>query len=586
MSKRPQRDNLVDTARDWAQAAPDRTVYICLDENLAESDRLTFGQLDARARSLAAALQCRYTRGERVLLLQSHGLDFIIALYGCMYAGLIAVPCPAPQLNRPLDRLQAVARDATATAAFVDKAFLTHADRAIRHAPYLAGLHRLTVPGLLAEKAGEWHDTEPKSDHIAFLQYTSGSTAQPRGVMVTHANILADIRMIIDAFDTGPDKPMVSWLPLLHDMGLVGGVFHNMGAGNHSVLFAPELFNQRPRRWLDTVSRYRGYVSGAPNFAYDYCVEKVTPAEMESLDLSSWRVAFNGAEVVQPATLRRFASAFATCGFRAAALTPCYGLAEATLMVSSVDAGRLPRSITIHRKKLQGNQVEFIPPEDPNALELAGCGRARLDGVVKIVEPDSGREVTPGAVGEIWVSGPHVAAGYWGRPQDTADVFQARLIDDENRLFLRTGDLGFIHDDELYIVGRRKDLIIIQGQNYHPPDVERTVLESHAACQANGGAAFAVEAGGAERLVVVQEVRRAYRKTNLQEAIRAVRFAVAKHHGIRAAAVVFIRPNSLPKTSSGKVQRHRCRRAFLANELRIDAEWRAPVFEALSPADD
>jgi len=585
MSKRPQRDNLVDTARDWAQAAPDRTVHICLDENLDESDRLTFGQLDAHARSVAAALQRRYTRGERVLLLQPHGLDFITALQGCMYAGLIAVPCPAPQLNRPLDRLEAITRDAAATAAFVDEAFLTHSDRAIRHAPYLAGLHRLTVPGLLTEKAGEWHDTGLKSDDIAFLQYTSGSTSQPRGVMVTHASVVADVRMIIDAFQTGPDKPMVSWLPLFHDMGLIGGVIHNLVVGNPSVLFAPELFNQRPQRWLEAVSRYRGYVSGAPNFAYDYCVEKVTPGEMESLDLSGWQVAFNGAEVVQPATLRRFAAAFAPCGFRTEALTPCYGLAEATLMAASVDAGQRPRSVTIHRKELQGKRVEFLQPENPDAVTLAGCGRARLDGVVKIVEPDSGREVTPGAVGEIWVSGPHVAGGYWGRPQETAAVFRARLDGATTGTYLRTGDLGFIHEHELYIVGRRKDLIIIQGQNYHPPDVEQTVLESHPACQANGAAAFAVEAAGAEHLVVVQEVRRAYRKTNLQEAIRAVRFAVAKHHGIRAAAVVFIRPNSLPKTSSGKVQRLLCRHAFLANGLRIEAEWRAPVFGALSSTD-
>jgi myxalamid-type polyketide synthase MxaB len=371
---------------------------------------------------------------------------------------------------------------------------------------------------------------------------------------------------------------MVSWLPLFHDMGLIGGVFHGMCVGNHTVLFAPELFNQRPRRWLEAVSRYRAYVSGAPNFAFDYCVEKVTPGELESLDLSCWRVAFNGAEVVQPATLRRFARTFAPCGFRAEALTPCYGLAEATLMVSSVDAGHWPCSITVDRKKLQANQAEIVSSQDPNAAELAGCGRARLSGEVKIVEPDSGREALPGNIGEIWVAGPHVTSGYWGHRREAREVFQAHLNGSRYDAYLRTGDLGFIHHGELYIVGRLKDLIIIQGQNYYPADLESTVFGSHPACQPNSGAAFAVESGGAERLVIVQETRRAYRRTDLLEAIRAVRVAVARQHGIRASAVVFIRPNSLPKTSSGKVQRNACRRGFLDGGLRVEAQWRAPVF--------
>ena len=419
--------------------------------------------------------------------------------------------------------------------------------------------------------AGRWIDPGATNGTLAFLQYTSGSTATPKGVMITHGNLLDNSARIQASFDSTPESRGVFWLPLFHDMGLIGGVIQTVYCGGSSTLFSPVSFLQRPLRWLQAISRTGATISGGPDFAYDLCVEKTTPEQRAGLDLSRWRVALNGAEPVRPETLDRFALAFAPAGFRREAFLPCYGLAEATLLVSGNPSGNPPVVLSLDADALGRGKVA-LSTQRGQGRRLASSGRVAAGHRVVVVDPATRVPCAYDRIGEIWVSGPSVASGYWGQPRETEELLCATLSLGEGP-FLRTGDLGFLHDGELFVTGRLKDMIIVRGRNVYPQDIEWTAERCHPALRAGGTAAFAVEIHGEERLVVVQETERNRDPGLAEEVIAAIRLAVAEQHDIEVFAIRLIRMLSLPKTSSGKVQRHKCREGFLAGSLDVIAEW-------------
>ncbi len=566
--------SLVHVLRDRARRQRDAEGYLFLAQGEEASERLTWGELDRRARTIAARLTG--IGAERALLLYPPGLEFVAAFFGCLYAGTAAVPTYPPGGRRNLPRLAALAADSR-PGAILTTAKLAAGDLgAASEVPELAGLPTVATDELDAALAEGWRSPRVGPEDIAFLQYTSGSTALPKGVRVTHANLMHNQEAIRRGFGQSAGSVIVGWLPLYHDMGLIGNVLQPLYVGARCILMSPIAFLQRPRRWLEAIDRFRATTSGGPDFAFDLCVERVPEAERAGLDLSSWRLAFNGAEPVRAATLERFSAAFASCGFRREAFHPCYGLAEATLFVSGGEPGAAPvvREFAVADLERHRPRAGRAPGERRAAREggpvparrLVGCGRPWGGQEVAIVDPDAGRRLAPGEVGEIWIAGPSVAAGYFGRGGDEP-TFSGRLTGNE-RPYLRTGDLGFFDDGELFVTGRLKDLIILRGRNLYPQDLEQSVATGHPALVAAGGAAFAVDLGDEERLVVVHEIARR-REAEAGEAVEAALAAVAEEHAARAWEVVVIRQGTLPRTSSGKVRRRACREAWLAGELTV-----------------
>ena len=564
---------LIDLLRWRVTHQPRRQAYTFLGDGEADESSVSYLELERKARAVASQLQSAgVVGGERVLLLYPPGLEYVAAFLGCLYAGAIAVPAYPPRLNRPVSRLQAIAADSTATVALSTSHVLSNLNRRLAHAPELKSLHWLSTDDG-EDLAEEWRRPEVDGDTLAFLQYTSGSTAAPKGVMVTHANLLHNLAMIYHAFGHSPDSQMVSWLPPYHDMGLIVGVLQPLYGGFPAALMPPVSFLQRPLGWLRAISRLRADTAGAPNFAYDLCARKVTPDELANLDLSSWTMAFNGAEPVRQETLERFAAAFAPCGFRREALYPAYGLAEATVFVSGGSKADPPVVLPVEKTELERDRVVVTSAENKGASALVGCGRTWAeDHKIVVVDPESRSRCPDDRVGEIWVSGPSVAQGYWGQPEDTEHTFRAYLADTGEGPFLRTGDLGFLHDGELFVTGRLKDLIVIRGLNHYPQDIEQTVERSHRALRPDGCAAFAIDTDEGEQLVIVQELERRFiRSADLDEVVAAIRREVAEHHELQIHAVVLIRTGSIPKTSSGKIQRRATRTAYANGTLAVVA---------------
>ena len=544
-------ETLAQRLRQRAALAPDRRAYVFLADGEEEQGSLTWGELDARARGIAASLQERSSPGDRALLLCPPGLDFVASFFGCLYAGVVAVPAYPPRSARALPRLRTLLEDSGPAVALAPAAAAARIRSWLARHPELPPLPWLATDEVPPERAGAWREPLLGGEDLAFLQYTSGSTATPKGVMVSRANLDHNQEVIRQACGHTADSVFVTWLPLYHDLGLIGNLLQAAWVGAQCVLMAPVAFLQSPARWLRAVWRYRATTSGGPNFAYDLCVRKVPAADREGLDLSSWQVAFNGAEPVRTETLERFAAAFAPAGFRREALYPCYGLAEATLMVAGNRPGEGP--------VVRGRSV--------------GCGRALADLDVVIADPATSMLCPAGQVGEIWVAGGSVARGYWNRPEESAETFGARLVGTTacRGPFLRTGDLGFLDGGQLFIAGRIKDLVILRGRNHHPQDLELTAERSHPVLRPGGGAAFAVEAGGEERLVLVYEVERhgVAGQERVEEIAAAVRMAVAAEHEVVVFEVVLVPPGGIPRTTSGKVQRRACRELYLTDGLPV-----------------
>jgi acyl-CoA synthetase (AMP-forming)/AMP-acid ligase II len=562
---------LVDLLRYRAIHQPRQTAYTFLVDGETEEVGITYQELDMRARRLAAHLQFLGGSSERALLLYQPGLEYVVAFFGCLYAGVVAVPAYPPRFNKPMPRIEAIVADAQASFALTTTSILANLERQFTETLDLAALQWLATDAVGNDFIEKWQQPQIASDTLAFLQYTSGSTGTPKGVMISHGNLLHNLGLIEQCFQHQSHSQGVIWLPPYHDMGLIGGILQPLYSGFPVTLMAPVFFLQKPFRWLQAISRYKATTSGGPNFAYDLCVRKITPKQIESLDLSSWEVAFNGAETVRAETLEKFAATFEPCGFRFRAFYPCYGMAETTLLVSGGWKTDPPMVRHVNAAALEQNEVVADVADVAGVRTIVSCGQA-WSNQIAIVDPETLTQCKSDRVGEIWVSGLSVAGGYWNRPVETENNFHAYL--GERGPFLRTGDLGFLQNGQLFVTGRIKDVIIIRGHNYYPQDIELTVEQSHPSLQPNCGVAFAIEMNGEERLVIVQEVERSYlRKLDVQEVVGNIRSSVAKQHELQVFAVVLVKPGSIPKTSSGKIQHYACRTSFLAGNLDVVEDW-------------
>jgi amino acid adenylation domain-containing protein len=560
---------VVELVRHRSRMQAEELAYTFLADGETEAEQLTYQELDRRSKAIASQLQVSGLSGERALLLFPPGLDYLAAFFGCLYAGVVAVPAYPPRNQRNTPRIEAILADSTACVALTTTAIFSTVQSLLTGKTAQTHLQWLITDNLDPGIEDSWQEPFITSDTLAFLQYTSGSTGTPKGVMVSHGNLLHNAATTYQVMEHSAESRFVSWLPAYHDMGLIGGILQPLYGGFPCILMSPTSFLQRPYRWLYAISKYKGTTSGGPNFAYDLCSQKITPEQIQTLDLSSWSVAFNGAEPIRHETLERFAATFASCGFRKEAFYPCYGMAEATLMISGSQKATLPIVKTVEKAALESNRV-VESTEDRNTYHLVSCGQSIPEQKVVIANPHTLSSCQPHEVGEIWVCSPSVGQGYWNRCQETEQTFHAYLSDTGEGPFLRTGDLGFVRNGELFITGRVKDLIIIRGRNLYPQDIELTVERSHPSLRSASGAAFAVEMENEERLVVVQELEfRA--KPNVEEVVTAIRQAVTEEHEVQVYAVVLIKAGSIPKTSSGKIQRRATRAQFQAQELQVVA---------------
>jgi acyl-CoA synthetase (AMP-forming)/AMP-acid ligase II len=558
-----------------AESMPDATAFVFLEEDGSEQE-LTWAELDGRACAIAAAIEAeRQDSAEPAVLLFAPGLDYIAALFGCFYAGTPAVPAfpPIPtRISRTLPRLLGILEDSAAGLVLTTRALGEAVEQWVGDARGTVSPRVVATDGLVGTGAVRG-PIEVATDALALLQYTSGATSEPRGVMLTHDHLLSNSERIYDSFGVLAGDRVVIWLPPYHDMGLIGGVMQPVYGGMPTVLMSPITFLRHPIVWLREMSRTRGTTTGAPNFAYDLCVRRTRPEEREGLDLSDWEIAFTGAEPVNAQTIEDFSRTFAPYGFRREAFYPCYGLAEATLLVSGSKRMAGPKSVSVDRERLEREGIVEVATGDSRAREVVGCGTTPSGHRVVIVDPSSLRTCRDGQVGEIWFSGPSVAAGYWRRPQETEWTFGAVTSDTGEGPFLRTGDLGFMRDGELFVTGRLKEVMIINGRNYYPVDIERACETSVTSLRPHCGAVFGVpDESGREGLVIVYEVAGDDADEHAA-ALDAVRRAVSMDTNVTPEAVVLVEPRTIPKTSSGKVQRLLCREQFLSNQLSELARW-------------
>jgi acyl-CoA synthetase (AMP-forming)/AMP-acid ligase II len=559
-----------------AEEQPDRVVFIHVTDETAAAQEVTYAELFRRASAIAVQLVALELQQRPVLLVYKPGPAFAEAFFGTLLAGAIAVPVPVPQFAAQYERLERVATDCEPGAVLTTSALAASLATRFDAGAHVAACPWLTTDTLQAAPGADLPDV-PR-DSVALLQYTSGSTAEPRGVVVTHDNLAHNSTTIIRDLPVPDGGPGVSWLPHFHDMGLVAGIVTPIYRDQASVQMSPMAFLQRPLRWLETITRYRAHTSGAPNFAYALCVRAAAGADLSSLDLSSWAVAYVGAEPVRPSTLAAFAECFGPCGFRAEALTPCYGMAEATLLVTSKKIGAAHTVYPLSRAALEAGQA--TASAEPAAIHLTGCGYPVTATDLRIVDPQTRVEVPRGRVGEVWVAGPQIARGYWRSTGD--DSFNARLAG-SGGAFLRTGDLGFLSEDgELVFVDRLKDLMIVNGQNHICHDLELTVGTSHLLLSPEACIACGLETGDTPQITVIAELP-ANEVGRAGEVAQAIRSALFSRHGLPAHTVVFVGPRRLSRTTSGKLQRRVNANRLLAGDLRVLAQHGEPLPQAQTP---
>lgn len=567
--------SLVELLQRRATERPDQIAYTFLHSGNTPPPTLTYHQLEQQTCHIAAYLQANGASHERALLLYPTGLEYIAAFFGCLYAAVVAVPTYPPdphRIKQTMPRFQAIVQDAQPVVVLTTSAILAQARQLFPFYPELEALNWIATDGLAYESVGEWQNPGCTSDTLAFLQYTSGSTASPKGVMVSHGNLLHNLGYLQHTFSLTPQSVSLTWLPHIHDMGLIDGLLTPLYVGCPAFFMSPFKFIQQPLRWLQAITEHRVTHSGAPNFAYELCVHKVKQEQLAELDLSCWASAYNGAEPVRHTTLQRFGEFFAAANFHPTHFYPCYGLAEATLIVSCRPKEQPPLSCQFDEEALGQGKVVPAQPSTNKVQTLVSSGRSVADDThIVIVNPHSCGRCAPDEIGEIWVSGPSVTQGYWQRPTETTAVFNAYIHDTHDGPFMRTGDLGFFYQDELFIAGRIKDLLIFNGRNYYPQDIEETVEKSHPALRPGCCAAFAIDQNGAEKLIIAVEVSPSYQPQpphpNGLPVVSSIKRAVVEMHEILPEDVVLLAARSIPKTSSGKIQRHACRTGYLADRL-------------------
>lgn len=584
-----QASTLVDIVRWRAVQQPFQLAYTFLEykNERCQEKTFTYKELDRQARSIGAMLERMNAFQKPVLLLFHSGLDYVAAFFGCLYAGAIAVPAYPPRHSRSVDRIQSILEDAQPELILTTGARVTGIQQWLTTTPALAVPPVISIDTLDVAQAALWKEPELSADHLALLQYTSGSTSNPRGVMVSHSNIMHNAAAIQQY--TGYDianctsAVCISWLPIYHDMGLIANILEPAYVGYPVIFMDPVQFLQFPMRWLYAISHYRGTISYAPDFAYNQCIRRVKPQDIAALDLSSWQLAINGSETIRSETLDHFTDVFQACGFQRKAFKPSYGLAEGTLVVTSQRIHAYPVERTFDKQMLEKNKVATVAPDSPHSQKLISSGIPPADMTLVIVRPEKKHRCLPDEIGEIWLQSKSITQGYWHRPEETEQVFRVHLQDCEDGPFLRTGDLGFLHEGYLYVTGRIKDLIIINGRNHYPQDIELTVEKSHPAIRPACCVAFPIEHEGKENLVVMAEIDPRYRSQpdstrvaslpDPQDLIKSIRQQVAEEHDVHIYKVVLLAMGEVLKTSSGKIQRRACRTRYLANELKL---WKVP----------
>jgi len=572
--------DIVDILLDRSASQPNQTAYTFLADGEHESGSCTYQELDTQARAIAVQLLTKVNPGDRALLVYPYtaGLEFIASFLGCLYAGVIAVTDYPRQHIKSLSQYQDRIINCQATIALTTQEFVDRVKAQLISHPTMA-LKLKSLPWLATDQvdldlASHWQKPDIDGNTLAFLQFTSGSTGDPKGVMVTHHNVLHNSEVIYQSFGHHEQTKILMWLPMFHDMGLIGGVMQPLYAGLPAVLMSPIALAQKPFLWLQALSKYKITTSGGPNFAYDLLCQKVTPEQRESLDLSHWQVAFTGAEPVRAETMAKFSELYKSCGFKPAAFYPCYGMAEATLFITGGNALADPNISYLDKIALTQDEVVMVSSDNPNAKAVVSCGYTWLEDEIIIVDSEAKQECATNKVGEIWAKGVGIGVGYWQREEQTAATFQATLANNPDTKYLRTGDLGFIQNGELYITGRIKDMMILWGRNHYPQHIEETVASCHPALRPNHGAAFSIDANSEEQLVIAHEINRTdLRKLNAEEVIGAIRLAVGEQNLANVFAVLLLKTGSIPKTSSGKIQRRACQSMFLDGSLNTVAQW-------------
>ena len=568
---------LVELLRTRVKNEPDKHAYTFLIDGKKESAPLTYAELDRKARAIAAYLQQYQAKGERALLLYPQGLEVIAAFCGCLYSGVIAIPVPPPEsgrLKRTLPRLRSIVKDASAHFALTTDSILSLIENVKDEFPEFEQMKWIDTEKIDLELADKWENPNVDKDQIAYLQYTSGSTSTPKGVMLTHFNLMHHCRYLQQACGYNDQSVSITWMPYFHDYGLVEGMMVPLYNGHPCYLMSPFSFVKRPLQWLRNITKYKGTHSQAPNFAYDLCTRRVKAKDIPTLDLSSWEAAGNAAEPINPKVMVKFVETFAPCGFRWQTFAPAYGLAEYTLLVSNKPKGTKPVFLKVEANAIEQDKIVVAPDDKEQGVRIfPSCGRQVCDTKIRIVDPEKLTLCAEDEVGEIWVQDPSMAQGYWQREDATKETFQGYIQDTGEGPFLRTGDLGFYKDGELYITGRIKDLIIIRGTNHYPQDLEWTVQHLSSDLRPDYGAAFSINDDGEEKLVIVQEVERKTKLENPEQLIADIRQEISEQHEIMTYAIVLAKGGTILKTASGKIQRRACKKNFLAGNINYVGFW-------------
>ena len=568
---------IVELLRSRAKGQPQQHAYTFMVNGKKEGNSFTYSELDHQTRAIAATLQKYQAQGERALLLYPQGLEVIAAFCGCLYAGVIAIPVPPPEsgrLKRTLPRLRSIVKDANATIALTTASVFELIETVKDEFPEFEQMRWIDTETIDLDLADEWQDPKVDKNAIAYLQYTSGSTSTPKGVMLTHYNLMHHCRNLQQACGYDEQSVTVTWMPYFHDYGLVEGMMVPLYNAHPCYVMSPFSFIKRPLNWLQNMSKYKGTHSQAPNFAYDLCTRRIKPKQIAELDLSPWEAAGNAAEPINPHVMAKFVEMFSPCGFKWETFAPSYGLAENTLLATTKPKGTRPVFLGIETAAIEQDKIVVANPEQEHGVRIvSGCGKKVCNTQIAIADPASMTAKASDEVGEVWIKDPSVAVGYWKRPEATKETFQAYLQDTQEGPFLRTGDLGFIHEGELFITGRIKDLIIIRGTNHYPQDVEWSVQALHAALRPDYGAAFSIQDKGEERLIVVQEVERRSGDLDTETIIADIKQEIAEQHEIQVYGVVLAKSGNILKTASGKIQRRACREKYLAGTLTTIDDW-------------